>query len=196
LVATVIIPVRLCRDDSHPTQLVATAPSFQKAMSHTSSAPSIRVYDPYGPNSHRHRPSHPLLPAIPMAIPNPNAREDPPPPLPPPRYINGLTNGQDPGWRWSNDNLRDTESDRPYPGSDKSDSSRLGSFSVRHRYSRDDGEAFDTSDFRRHGQMSKPTAAELDKQSNEGFEGSDEERNNMTRPSLARYDHEAKEYCG
>jgi hypothetical protein len=36
-----------------------------------------------------------------MAIPNARAAS-PPPPLPPPRYINELKNGQDPGWQWGN----------------------------------------------------------------------------------------------
>ncbi|KAF1983015.1 hypothetical protein K402DRAFT_339266 [Aulographum hederae CBS 113979] len=41
-----------------------------------------------------------------MAI--PNAREAPPPPLPPPRYINELNNGHDPGWQWANNQTSDT----------------------------------------------------------------------------------------
>lgn len=33
----------------------------------------------------------------------PNAREEiVPPPLPPPRYIEDLANGHDPGWKWGN----------------------------------------------------------------------------------------------
>ena len=39
---------------------------------------------------------------VPMAI--PNARYDPaPPPLPPPRDIDEITAGSDPGWAWGND---------------------------------------------------------------------------------------------
>ena len=39
---------------------------------------------------------------VPLAI--PNARYDPaPPPLPPPRYIDNITAGSDPGWAWGNE---------------------------------------------------------------------------------------------
>lgn len=37
-----------------------------------------------------------------MAI--PRAREEIPPPLPPPRHIEDLRAGQDPGWQWGNTN--------------------------------------------------------------------------------------------
>ncbi|KAL9097321.1 MAG: hypothetical protein Q9165_000748 [Trypethelium subeluteriae] len=36
-----------------------------------------------------------------MSIPQ-SSRESPPPPLPPPRHISGLTAGHDPGWSWGN----------------------------------------------------------------------------------------------
>jgi hypothetical protein len=83
-------------------------------MSHTSSAPAIvfgnaprnngvRPHHHTSPQSHSHSqstlhstPSN----ARPMAI--PNAREQPPPPLPPPRYIGSLDHGEDPGWRYGN----------------------------------------------------------------------------------------------
>lgn len=42
-----------------------------------------------------------------MAI--PRARDEIPPPLPPPRHIEDLRAGQDPGWQWGHaNNLRDT----------------------------------------------------------------------------------------
>ena len=42
-----------------------------------------------------------------MAI--PRAREEIPPPLPPPRHIEDIRAGQDPGWQWGNTNSpRDT----------------------------------------------------------------------------------------
>lgn len=161
--------------------------ALPKTMSHrTSSAPSIRIYnDTYGPLSQRHRPSQPLPAAIPMAI--PNAREDPPPPLPPPRYISGLATGQDPGAWWSN-NRRGTDVERPYPPSAKSDYSMMGGVAARHRYSGDDGDQFDAAESRRSSQMSS-TPVEPDMQSSEGLDQSDEERNGLTRPSLARYEH-------
>ena len=74
-------------------------------MSHATSTPSIRIYDS-GPVHSRYslprRSSYVSAPGIPMAI--PNARESPPPPLPPPRYIGELSEGQDPGWQWGNSN--------------------------------------------------------------------------------------------
>lgn len=43
----------------------------------------------------------PSLPA-PMAIPN-IRHEEPPPPLPPPRFVDTIAAGSDPGWAWGND---------------------------------------------------------------------------------------------
>jgi len=77
-------------------------------MSSASSTPSIRVYEShrYALPHHHHRPTHPS-PAVAMAI--PRAREEVPPPLPPPRHIEDLRPGQDPGWQWGNTNSpRDT----------------------------------------------------------------------------------------
>lgn len=74
-------------------------------MSSAGSTPSIRVYESnrYGALPHHHRPSHPSpRPAVAMAI--PRARDEVPPPLPPPRHIEELRAGQDPGWLWGNTN--------------------------------------------------------------------------------------------
>ncbi|KAF9693656.1 hypothetical protein EKO04_008302 [Ascochyta lentis] len=61
-----------------------------------SSTPSIRVYE----SSRYQRPSYPS-PAHAMAI--PSARDEVPPPLPPPRHIEDLRAGHsDPGWQWGN----------------------------------------------------------------------------------------------
>ncbi|KAH7125346.1 hypothetical protein B0J11DRAFT_434070 [Dendryphion nanum] len=72
-------------------------------MSPAASTPSIRIYDSAPvhryPIPHHRRPSFPS-PSGAMAI--PRAREDVPPPLPPPRHLNGLSEGQDPGWQWGN----------------------------------------------------------------------------------------------
>lgn len=71
-------------------------------MSSASSTPSIRVYESHRyPLPHHRRPSIPSS-AVAMAI--PRAREEVPPPLPPPRHIEDLRNGQDPGWQWGNPN--------------------------------------------------------------------------------------------
>lgn len=43
----------------------------------------------------------PSLPA-PMAVPN-IRHDDPPPPLPPPRFVDAIAAGSDPGWAWGND---------------------------------------------------------------------------------------------
>jgi hypothetical protein len=95
-------------------------------MSHTSSAPTIvfgsaprnngvrphhhHHYSSPQSESYPHSPSQPahhsnLSNARPMAI--PNAREQPPPPLPPPRYIGSLDHGEDPGWRYGNSRQHD-----------------------------------------------------------------------------------------
>lgn len=170
----------LRRRPRHHSQLVATAVD---TMSH--STPSIRIHDPYIPSPQQcNRPTHPLPPSIPIPM---AAKQDVPPPLPPPRYISGLAAGQDLGWRWSN-SRRDVDLDTPYPPSAKSGSSMTSVLPARHRYSRDDGVPFDSVDSRWNGQMSS-TPVEADMQSNEGLDPSDEERNGITRPSLARYEH-------
>lgn len=72
------------------------------------SPPSILVHEHH--DNHGRRPStsrsagmpFSSRPPVPMAI--PNSRHDrPPPPLPPPRFIDDLTAGSDPGWAWGND---------------------------------------------------------------------------------------------
>lgn len=76
---------------------------------HLTSPPSIRVYD-FNSHHDRHPPtsrssSHTSIPSRkspgPMTIPN-TREEIAPPPLPPPKYIEELTYGNDPGWQWGN----------------------------------------------------------------------------------------------
>lgn len=84
----------------HPPDITADL-----TMSPTSSTPSILIND--SGSLHRHplplhrRPFYPN-PSGAMAI--PRAREEVPPPLPPPRYIGDalLNDGQDAGWQWGN----------------------------------------------------------------------------------------------
>ncbi|KAK4992447.1 hypothetical protein LTR66_006284 [Elasticomyces elasticus] len=74
-----------------------------------SSTPAIRIHD-HGSYHRHHRypslphrlPCYPSYPATarPMSI--PSVRESPPPPLPPPRYMDDINPGQDPGWQWGN----------------------------------------------------------------------------------------------
>ena len=73
-----------------------------------SSPPSILVHDHNGSHGRRRSSSRstgipfPSRPPGPMAI--PSTRDDPaPPPLPPPRIIDDLAAGSDPGWAWGND---------------------------------------------------------------------------------------------
>jgi hypothetical protein len=81
--------------------------------------PVIRVHSS-GPQQQQHAPepnplslpspistassAHSLSPALPMAI--PNHRDGVPPPLPPPRIIDELNKGKDPGWQWANGVIR------------------------------------------------------------------------------------------
>jgi hypothetical protein len=107
-----------------PSQLVASRCQLSATMSHTSSTPSIRIYDPHSGFSLPHRrPSYATTPAAgAMAI--PNAREAVPPPLPPPRNIGEqLLEGRDEGYYWGNDNGFNSK-----PVSLKPGSSLLGGF--------------------------------------------------------------------
>lgn len=71
------------------------------------SPPSISIHDHNASHGRRRSTSRPTaMPfsraPVPLAI--PNARYDQaPPPLPPPRYIDQVTAGSDPGWAWGND---------------------------------------------------------------------------------------------
>jgi hypothetical protein len=83
-------------------------------MSHPPShTPSIRIYgssasQQNGSTSDSAKsspfPSNPLSssPAIPMPIRSYSSRDTVPPPLPPPRILKELNEGQDPGWQWAN----------------------------------------------------------------------------------------------
>lgn len=71
------------------------------------SPPTIRVHD-HNANYERRpstsRPAATPFSRVPVPLAIPNARYDPaPPPLPPPRYIDQIAAGSDPGWAWGND---------------------------------------------------------------------------------------------
>lgn len=67
-------------------------------ISRVTSPPSILVYDFNGNNGRAARSSREQ-----GGMNIPNARHDePPPPLPPPRFINDFAAGGDPGWQWGN----------------------------------------------------------------------------------------------
>lgn len=80
------------------------------AFTTLTSPPHISAHDHNDRRSRRRSPSrstgglHATAPA-PMAIPN-RTVEKAPPPLPPPRVINDLAAGSDPGWEWGNDPSR------------------------------------------------------------------------------------------
>ena len=71
------------------------------------SPPSTLVYDHNANHGRRRSTSRSAampFPRAPVPLAIPNARYDPvPPPLPPPRYIDDITAGSDPGWAWGND---------------------------------------------------------------------------------------------
>ena len=72
------------------------------------SPPSIHVYDVNAMNGRRCSSNRTAGDSFsrspgPMAVPNLRAQEQQvPPPLPPPRHIEGLAAGSDPGWKWGN----------------------------------------------------------------------------------------------
>ncbi|KAI8934003.1 hypothetical protein NX059_008774 [Plenodomus lindquistii] len=155
-------------------------------MPPASSTPSIRVYE----ESHRytlphhHRPSSPgPSPAVAMAI--PRARDDIPPPLPPPRHVD-VRGGQDPGWQWGNTNSpRDTGFGGNRLATVRPGSSLLGSGASsnqpRPREPSVDyifGHDRQPSISRSHDDMSSETSLE---------HNSDEDRSVKTRPSLGNH---------
>lgn len=72
------------------------------------SPPSIHVYDINGTNGGGRSSSRTVGDLFartpgPMAVPNARTNQHfAPPPLPPPRYIEDLAAGSDPGWKWGN----------------------------------------------------------------------------------------------
>ncbi|KAF2872443.1 hypothetical protein BDV95DRAFT_492253 [Massariosphaeria phaeospora] len=152
-------------------------------MSPASSTPSIRIYDSgslhhHYPLPHRRPPSFPTSPSGAMAI--PRAREEVPPPLPPPRYIGEeLGMGQDPGWQWGNTN---SPNDTGFGGSRltsiKPGSSLLGGSGQVHPRDRPAENVF--------GVRASSTSRSLDEMSSpESLEQSDEDHSGKPRPALA-----------
>jgi hypothetical protein len=151
-------------------------------MSHTTSAPSIRVFGSgprYGPAP---RPveipqtSPTSFSARPMAI--PNSREAPPPPLPPPRRL-ALEQGDDLGWMYGNRTPTSAHA------SVKPGSSLLGSGQPNKEYTGAWNPPYDPHDSRRGSNVSTVTPIDpsfiMD-----GLEHSDDDRGLGKRPSLSR----------
>lgn len=161
-------------------------------LSHATSTPSIRIYDS-GPQSHYSLPrrsssyASTSTSSVPMAI--PNARESPPPPLPPPRYISELSDGHDPGWQWGN-SPDGPGFGRSAFGSVKPGSSLLGGRRSSEQTKQDKPlehvERPGLHSARRGSSMStiKVSDAEL---SSESLEHSDEDRDGSRRPSIANF---------
>jgi hypothetical protein len=165
-------------------------------MSHSTSCaspPSIRIYDSgisrHGRHpSSRRAPSYSTTPAVPMPI--PHAREAPPPPLPPPRYISGLDTGNhqpdltfhQPHAPWQVENSRhDVGSPLPL-ASKRSGLSLLGAM----RAQKEDLRDFDT--FNRRVDRRKDSTATshtVDTEMTDALDASDEETLTLSRrPSV------------
>lgn len=108
-----------------------------------------------------------------MAI--PNAREDPPPPLPPPRHLDLQDQSQDLGWKYGN-----TNGNGSY-GSVKEGSSLYGAGQGFQ------GDRYDRAsrDQRRGSSMSNTMP--IDPAMMENQDPSDDDRNSRTRPTLAGF---------
>ncbi|KAF1960204.1 hypothetical protein CC80DRAFT_288424 [Byssothecium circinans] len=141
-------------------------------MSPASSTPSIQIYDTgslhrYSMPNHR-RPSE--------AMPIPRAREEVPPPLPPPRHID--LSEEDSGWKWGNTNSpHDTGFGGTEFASVKPGSSLLGGF-ARER----SGDLIINT-------REPSTSTSMDEKSSAGSpeRDSDEDRSATRRPTLADY---------
>ena len=154
-------------------------------MSHMSPAPAIKVFGS-GPH-HGTRPLH--VPqtsqnssiARPMAI--PNAREAPPPPLPPPRYIGSLERGEDPGWKYGN---RYQHSSAHSLASVRPGSSLLGGDQPNKERSGAQSSRYDHRDSRRGSTVSAVTPIDP-MTGTEGMDHSDDDRTGSQRPSISNY---------
>ncbi|KAF2809553.1 uncharacterized protein BDZ99DRAFT_417544 [Mytilinidion resinicola] len=154
-------------------------------MSHATSTPSIRVYDS-APHHNRYslpRRSSYAAPGVPMAI--PNARESPPPPLPPPRYIGELAEGQDPGWQWGNTHSPNGAGFGRSSASVKPGSSLLGGGGGigRVQHHRADGDRYAHGHARRESASSRSFDVDMN---TDGSDRSDEDRG-PARPALGNH---------
>ncbi|KAH7058585.1 hypothetical protein B0J12DRAFT_367492 [Macrophomina phaseolina] len=154
-------------------------------MSHATPTPSIRIYDSGAHHSHfaipRRSSSYASPTAIPMAI--PNARDSPPPPLPPPRYISELSDGQDPGWQWGNGPNSSSFGKNAF-GSVKPGSSLLGG-QVKRDQSVEEGERGSWA--RRGSSLSTVKPQDTDMAADSLSHHSDEDRPDLPRPSMANH---------
>ena len=100
------------------------------------SPPSIRIYDsnasfgPHRPSSRTSGHSAMSFTRTPGAVSIPNLRHEPPPPLPPPRFIEDFNVGRDPGWNWGN-RFNSGRTEKSGTGSVSPGSSLLGNWEKR-----------------------------------------------------------------
>ncbi|KAF2085917.1 hypothetical protein K490DRAFT_45577 [Saccharata proteae CBS 121410] len=153
-------------------------------MSHATTTPSIRIYDS-GAHSARYAiprrsSSYASSTTVPMAI--PNARDSEPPPLPPPRHISALSEGQDPGWQWGNGPNGSSFGKNAF-GSIKPGSSLLGGQGKR-VMSIDEG---DHAEYASRRGSSISTIKVQDSDMADTLDNSDEDRPGLPRPALANH---------
>jgi hypothetical protein len=117
-----------------------------------------------------------------MAI--PRAREEVPPPLPPPRHIEDLRAGQDPGWQWGNTNSPiDTGFGGNRLATVRPGSSLYGSGASSNPRARQP-----SADYVFKGRESSVSRSHDDMSSeNSGNHDSDEDHSGKSRPSLANH---------
>ncbi|KAH7360005.1 hypothetical protein BKA66DRAFT_426258 [Pyrenochaeta sp. MPI-SDFR-AT-0127] len=152
-------------------------------MSSANSPPSIRVYESHRYSLPHHR--RPSIPSTAVAMAIPRAREEVPPPLPPPRHIEDLRGGQDPGWQWGNTNrARDTGFDGNRLATVKHGSSLYGGSTSSQPRPREPSTDYMFSNGR---EPSISRSFDDMSSENSGEHNSDEDRSAKSRPSLGNH---------
>jgi hypothetical protein len=192
--------VRNLRTRQSPTSTPQLARWWQQTlilfvvMSHTSPAPTIRLFGSHPPQYHGSaRAIHHQSPqssqqsssARPMAI--PNAREAPPPPLPPPRHIDVFDRGQDLGWIHGNSNGNSSAYGSVKPGSSLYGYGGGGQLHREHVSSQGDifSDRPDSRDSSRARNMSPTMPIDPAMMSGDNLDHSDDDR--RTRPTLSGF---------
>ncbi|KAF2672651.1 hypothetical protein BT63DRAFT_450673 [Microthyrium microscopicum] len=151
----------------------------------TTQTPAIRIsastttshqHHGLGPDSLSPPSRNKLSSALPMPIPSP--RDDIPPPLPPPRYIDALNKGRDPGWQWANGVIQ------PDATPEYETDTRYHTLPLRPEISRTRSENPRDSHLRHYPSQSLPNPLGGRLNLLERLEGKDEE--GAVRPNLAR----------
>ncbi|KAF1939748.1 hypothetical protein EJ02DRAFT_424556 [Clathrospora elynae] len=120
-----------------------------------------------------------------MAI--PRARDDVPPPLPPPRHIQGLRSGEDTGWQWGRTNSpRDTGFGGGRLATIKPGSSLYGGAGSGQPHPREPSSADYMSNHVRDSSVSTSLNDDMSSE-HSGEHNSDEDRNSASRPPLGTH---------